>query len=65
MRAARLEVLSLWELTFEEVNKLLENQKMWDDFHACLMTLFRNEAVENTSLRNCTASIAAILPCIA
>lgn len=61
MRAGRLDVLSSQELTFEEVNKLLENPKIWDDFHACLEKLFRNEAIDDTSLRNCTASIAAIL----
>ena len=40
LRAGRLDVLSSQKLALEEVNKLLENQKMWDDFHAYLQKLF-------------------------
>ena len=47
LRAGRLDVLRSQKLTFEEVNKLLEKQKMFDEFHACLQKIFQNEDINH------------------
>ena len=64
LRARRLDVLSSQKLTFEEVNKLLEKQKKCGTNFMLVFRKFskmKTLIIDDTSLRNCTASIAAIL----